>query len=367
MSRVLSRRMALGALAAAAVPAAALDAEARRAPDPGLAEIAARSGLFFGASITQDALTNAAYGDLYRRETRMITSDVDLKFDWLRPEPGPARFEPADRLVGFAAQHGLLFRGHTLIWNDNPPPWLRALPKHEVAAVFDRHLDEVAGRYAGRIHSWDVVNEPFWPGDRAPGGYRRGPWYDALGPAYVARAFRRVRQADPHAKLVLNEAQTERTDELGLTMRRALLRLVDELLEARVPLDAVGLQGHLQPQYPSDDESFGRFLEDIARRGLDIYITELDVDDSSLPDPVPVRDELVAKRYEAFLARVLAVPAVKVVVTWQLADRYTWYKIPAVLKERRFTHAPRPLPFDDNFAKKPAWHAIARAFRERAV
>src|SRR5439155_16782 len=120
------------------------------------------------------------------------------------------------------------------------------------------YIEEVAARYISKLHSWDVVNEPFWPGHKAPGGYRLGPWYDTFGTGYVRRAFERVAMVDRKTKLVLNEAQSERDDEVGLTVRKGLLQLVDELKHAGVPLHAVGLQSHLQPRYPHDP---GRFVE----------------------------------------------------------------------------------------------------------
>ena len=128
----------------------------------------------------------------------------------------------------------------------------------KVRPVLDAYIDEVVARYRGRLQSWDVVNEPFWPGHRAPGGFRLGPWYDAFGADYVRRAFVRAAQADPKTKLVLNEAQTERDDEVGLAVRAGLLKLVADLKHAGVKLDVVGLQGHLQPQYPHDPARFDK-------------------------------------------------------------------------------------------------------------
>ena len=76
-----------------------------------------------------------------------------------------------------AAKSGKLVRGHTLIWNDNAPEWLKRLSAREVERVFDRHIEVVVARYAGKLHSWDVVNEPFWPMDGEQGGWRAGPWF----------------------------------------------------------------------------------------------------------------------------------------------------------------------------------------------
>jgi endo-1,4-beta-xylanase len=253
-------------------------------------------------------------------------------------------------------------RGHCLIWNEWVPQWIKSMTVSERQAFFDGYIEEVAVRYAGKLHSWDVVNEPFWPGHKAPGGYRLGPWYDAFGTGYVRRAFERVAIVDKKTKLVLNEAQTERDDEVGLAVRSGLLRLVDELKDAGVPLHAVGLQGHLQPRYPHDPARFADFLHALAARGVDIYITEFDVRDDTFPDDIPTRDAMIAHTAEKFLTDTLRVPAVKIVIAWELADNYSFYTDAAKKKDPLAQRLPRPLPFDAKMQKKPLWFAMARAF-----
>ena len=138
-----------------------------------------------------------------------------MKMGTIAPQPGPKRFESADRLLQFCASNRIAMRGHCLIWNEWVPPWIKSMSVPERQAFFDGYIEEVVGRYAGKLHSWDVVNEPFWPGHKAPGGYRLGPWYDTFGTGYVRRAFERVASVDKKTKLVLNEAQTERDDDVG--------------------------------------------------------------------------------------------------------------------------------------------------------
>jgi endo-1,4-beta-xylanase len=236
----------------------------------------------------------------------------------------------------------------------------------------DRHIDEVVGRYAGRLTSWDVVNEPFFPMHRQEGGYRRGPWLSAMGPGHIARAFRRAAAADPACKLVLNEAFCEQNDELGRSVRPLLLRLVGGLRQQGVPLHAVGLQAHLKPHLPFDDEEFAAYLAELAKFDVDIYITELDVDDSGLPDNPAERDRVVAARHGDFLTAVLKVPRVNTVITWHLADRYSWYKgLPWYPQEvgRRGgdrNRAPRTHIFDTDLRPKAARAAVERALLTRA-
>jgi endo-1,4-beta-xylanase len=179
---------------------------------------------------------------------------------------------------------------------------------------------------------------------------------------YVRRAFERAAQVDRTTKFVLNEAQTERDDELGLAVRRGLLKLVADLKNAGVKLDVVGLQGHLQPQYPHDPARFSEFLHALADLGVDIYITEFDVCDDVFPDDAGARDAAVAKTAQQFLETTLRHPAVKALITWELADNYSFYRGIFRAKNPTATRLPRPLPFDDRLQPKPMWGAIAQAF-----
>lgn len=358
----ISRRHVLGTLAAGLMsPVIAKAAPAQ--PSESLGAIAAKNNVMFGAAAGPVLFTDAGYRDLYATQTRIITTDIALKMGTLAPMPGQKRFESADQLLGFCNSHQIPMRGHCLIWNEWVPAWIKAMSTTERRAYFDAYIDEVVSRYEGRLQSWDVVNEPFWPGHKAPGGYRVGPWYDAFGTDYVRRAFERAAQADQATKLVLNEAQTERDDALGVTVRAGLLKLVKELKDAGVKLDAVGLQGHLQPQYPHDPARFQDFLHQLAAEGVDIYITEFDVRDDTFPDDIRVRDTQVAAVAERFLASVLRVPQVKALITWQLADNYSFYRGIAKQKNPTSTRMPRPLPYDDHLQRKELWFALAKALK----
>jgi endo-1,4-beta-xylanase len=371
---MLTRRAALAGLAsAAAVPVLA------QAPIPpgdtsvSLGAVAAQVGIRFGTAFDREIFADAPYRAIVARESRIATTENSLKFDWLRPRGPTPDYGVADQLVEFARRNDIALRGTALVWNDWPPAWLRTLSNRELASMMDRHIDEVLTRYRGRIQSWDVVNEPFFPPHRREGGYRQGPWLTAMGKDYVPRAFRRAAAADPSTKLVLNEAFMEQEDELGLSIRPRFLRLVDEMQQAGVPLHAVGFQGHLKPHLPGDDQRFVAYLREFERRGLDIYITELDVDDQAFPDDLARRDEMVARRHFDFLSAVLTVPAVKVVIAWHLSDKYSWYATADWHRREvaaRGGTAGRPVRthvLDADHRPKAAWHAVQRALAARTV
>jgi endo-1,4-beta-xylanase len=348
---------------AAASVAATNGRGAAAAPTPTLGAIAAKNGYLFGAAAADEVIDrDAAYRDLYVTQTKIITTDVALKMGRVAPQPGPKHFENADRLLAFCDQHKIAMRGHCLIWNEWNPDWVKKMSTSERRMFFDSYIEEVVARYQGKLQSWDVVNEPFWPGHHAPGGFRIGPWYDAFGPDYVRRAFERAAQVDRTTKFVLNEAQTERDDELGLAVRSGLLKLVADLKNAGVRIDVVGLQGHLQPQYPHDPARFNEFLHALADLGVDIYITEFDVRDDIFPDDPVARDAAVARTAQQFLEPTLRHPAVKALISWELADNYSFYRGIYRAKNPTASRLPRPLPYDDQLQAKPLWNTIAQAF-----
>lgn len=357
---MINRRLLLGS-AIAAIGASTFPQVVRAGSEQAVSigDTAKDAGIVFGTSIAQDAVDDPDLGALYRRHARIYTADWAMKLEplWLDAET----FDPslAENLVRFANDAGTPIRGHALAWNEIRPDWLMRMTRKEMRRFLDRHVTETAAHFAGRLHSWDVVNEPFWPGHGLPGGWRDGPFLAAFGEAYVERCFKRAAEADPGTPLVLNEAHCEQWTETGAGIRKGLLGLVDRLLDAGVPLHAVGLQGHLQPQWAYDDAGFADFLHEIGERGVEIYISEFDVNDEPFPEETGARDAAVAGRYRDFLSTVLSVPAVTTVITWQLSDRASWYKdtVPPDAQRR-----PRPLPFDDRLRPKPAYDALIETF-----
>lgn len=353
----VSRRLALGG------GFAALAGACGAREQDGLASLAARRGVRFGAAAEPQTLENdRAFAALVAAECAGLTPENHLKWNVLRPRPRSFDFAPADRIMAFAQRNRLAVHGHALIWHEANPAWL-AHELRPVAAeeILQEHIDGVVGRYAGRIASWDVVNEPVERNDRRPDGLRRSPWLETLGPDYIPMAFEAAHQADPDAVLLLSDYGLEYDDERWMVEKRGtMLTLLAGLKRRGVPIHGLGIQGHLLgDRRPAFGREFRAFLGEVARLGLEIHITELDVNDQNTPGDIRQRDATVAAIYRAFLDCVLDEPAVKAVTTWGLSDRYT-------SKTEMFPRADgqpvRPLPFDRALARKPAWQAMAQAF-----
>jgi endo-1,4-beta-xylanase len=329
-----------------------------------LKDRAAAKGLKFGASFSVAELDQpygTDYAEIYKRDCGLLTSELEFKMGVMRPNAGTIDFAPADRLIQFANENGLGLRGHTLIWNDYLPDWIHDLGPGEVEHLLEAHIETVLERYKDRVASWDIVNEPIGPWDRLPGNLRKGPYLTAFGEDYITRSFQIARKAAPGVELVLNEAQTESDDENGETFRTSLYALLQRLKDKGAPIDAVGLQCHIDTARPYDFGRFAQYVQSIADLGYRILITELDVNDRALPSDVAARDAAVAKIYADFLGRVLSIKAVTTLTLWQMADHTSWIYYDAVAKAPRAMRRPRPLIYDAAFRPKPAWDALAAA------
>jgi endo-1,4-beta-xylanase len=230
-------------------------------------------------------------------------------------------------------------RGHTLVWYNQTPGWVQDLPSAQLRAAMETHIDTVMGRYAGRIAHWDVVNEPF----EEDGSLRDSFWRVGLGDGYIAEAFHRARQADPDADLYLNDYNVE-----GINAKSdAMYELVRDLLAQGVPIDGVGLQGHLiLGQVPSTlQENIARF----AALGVDVAITELDIR-IQLP-ATPQELEQQAQDYAEVVNACLAVARCVGLTVWSFTDRHSW--IPEF-----FPGEGAALPWDEEYEPKPAYYEI---------
>jgi endo-1,4-beta-xylanase len=343
---------------ATAVPADHADASSE------LRTLAQARNIVFGAAAVSRVLqSDPAMAAIYMQQAAMIVPDYEMKWGVIRPSEATYNYVGADALAQFAAAHGLKLRGHCLAWEESNPAWLATTvtPANAERILVD-HITRTVGRYAGRIHSWDVVNEPIWPDHRKPGGLRDGVWLRALGPRYIDIAFRAARAADPKALLVLNEAGTEVTDSLGRRRRQDFLALLDRLRQDQVPVDAVGLECHLSTKSAVEPGDFANYLAALAGRGFKILITELDVSDYDEPSSdIAVRDRAVAAIYRTVVSAAVQQPAVVAMLTWELADKYSWLRDRNLSpRYRRTDGAPqRPLPYDDRLQKKPCWSTMA--------
>jgi endo-1,4-beta-xylanase len=331
-----------------------------------LRSIARRSGILFGSATNTFELRDSAFVPAVTRDCAVLVPEYEMKRGVTEPQRGQYDFTAADALVGFAQAHGMAFRGHPLVWHKRNPDWLEeALLSSRDDALLTGYIRAVMARYRGRIASWDVLNEVIAPPDGRTDNLRNTVWLKRFGPSYIDIAYHTAREADPDAMLVYNDWGCEAGAPENDVFRAATLNFLESALKRGVPIDALGLQGHLGLSGPQVDQRKLRdFLAFVQSMGLRILVTEHDVDDTGGPSDAVARDRMVADASRRFLDVMLDNPATIALLTWGLSDRYldapNW-------RQRLAGYTPRMLPLDSDMRRKPMWNAIAQALGARSL
>ncbi|MFI2034509.1 endo-1,4-beta-xylanase [Streptomyces bottropensis] len=309
---------------------ATLGAETAQAAEATLGAAAAQSGRYFGTAIASGRLGDSAYTTIAGREFNSVTAENEMKIDATEPQQGRFNFAAGDRVYNWAVQNGKQVRGHTLAWHSQQPDWMRNLSGNSLRQAMIGHINGVMAHYKGKIVQWDVVNEAFEDGNS---GARRDSNLQRSGNDWIEVAFRTARAADPAAKLCYNDYNVENWT---WAKTQAMYRMVRDFKQRGVPIDCVGFQSHFNNGSPYNS-NFRTTLQNFAALGVDVAITELDIQGAS------------GTTYANVVNDCLAVPRCLGITVWGVRDSDSW----------RREHT--PLLFNDNGSKKPAYTAVLNA------
>jgi endo-1,4-beta-xylanase len=312
--------------------------------EPGLRDAA---DVPIGAAVDAALLDDDAYVRTLLREFSAVTPENAMKWGPVHPTEHGWNFAPADRIVDFALAHGLRVHGHALVWHEQLPGWLTpTLGQRALARALAEHVETLVGRYRGRVAAWDVVNEAV--GDR--GRLRRRVFQRALGPGYLAEAFRLAHAADPDARLYYNDHGAEADGAKSDVVYSLLRRLLDE----GVPIHGVGLQMHLRATHPPEPDAVRANVARLTALGLEVRISEMDVRIRH----VRRRDPLAVQRrvYHDAIAACAETPGFAGLTVWGVSDAHSWIAA-------RFGEDD-PLLFDADYAPKPAYFGARDALAE---
>ena len=337
------------ATAAAGVLLVGLGASLRAQPAAAadtLRSLATAKGRAVGTAVQASALANdSKYAAGVAREFSSVTPENEMKWDATEPAQGQFNFTSADAIVNFATANGESVRGHNLVWHSQLPSWVTGsgFTAAQLQTVMQNHIAGVAGHFKGKITAWDVVNEPF----NEDGSFRSSIWFQNLGQGYIATALNAAHQADPAAKLYLNDFNIEGNN----AKSTAMLNLVTSLKQQGVPIDGVGFESHfIEGANPGGiQQNIQRFVA----AGVSVWITELDDRFTSLP-PSTAGLNQQATEYANVTSACLAVTGCVGITVWEYTDKYSW--VPGAFSGQGAADL-----FDQNIDPKPAYGAMIQA------
>ncbi|WP_127530163.1 endo-1,4-beta-xylanase [Paenibacillus kobensis] len=301
---------------------------------------------------------NGPDAQLLKKHFNSLTPGNELKWDATEPAEGQFNFTRSDKIIQFALDNGIAARGHTLIWHSQTPNWVfydengNLASKQLLFARMKKHIETVMGRYKGQIYSWDVVNEVLEPGDRQPGGLRNSLWYRIAGEEYIEKAFEYAHEADPNAKLFINDYNTH-----DPVKRQNLHDLIQRLKNKGIPVDGVGHQTHIGIASPSI-QSLDDMIEAFRDLNIEQQITELDMsvytNDRDAYETFPLELQVKqANRYrELFDVFRKHADQLTAVIFWGKDDLNTWLRTFPVDRNNW------PLLFDERLQAKYAYWAL---------
>jgi len=229
---------------------------------------------------------------LIENQYNTITGENCMKWERIHPKPGTYNFRLADGLVEFGEKHDMYLVGHTLVWHRQTPQWVfqdsegNLTTRDTLLMRMRDHIHTVVGRYKGRVHSWDVVNEVVG----ADGEIRKSLWYQIIGEDFIEKAFTFAREADPDAVLIYNDYSWS-----SLVKRNGAVRMVKDLQSKGVPIDGIGMQAHYHLGTPSLKD-IKASIQAYSDLGIRVMVTEMEI--TVLPVPGSNRGADINQRFE---------------------------------------------------------------------
>lgn len=237
-----------------------------------------KNSFLIGVAVNDGIVAGAdkALQDITVRHFNSITLENSMKAALVNPEPGVFSFKAADAFVDFGKKYQMFIVGHTLVWHNQCPDWFftnaagKPNTKNEQLQRLREHIEKVAGRYAGKVHAWDVVNEVIGE----DGKYRATNWVNAVGngDTLVKYAFKYASEFAPGTELYYNDFNAWRP-----AKRDGIIRMVKMLQQEGIRIDGIGMQSHWGLNYPKN-QYIEAAIDAYAATGVKVMITELDID-----------------------------------------------------------------------------------------
>lgn len=312
-----------------------------------------------GAAVEPNQL-EGKHAQILKKHFNSLTAENVMKPETIQPEEGEFNFNGGDKIRDFTKENEMIMRGHTLVWHSQVPDWFfedekgNLVSKKVLLERMRNHIEKTMKHYKGDIDSWDVVNEVIKPSSDETNGLRNSSWYQIAGIDYIKEAFIHANKIDPGANLYINDYSL-----LSDPAKRDIMyNLVKELLTEGIPIDGIGMQGHINIKSPSIS-TMEKTLEKFSSLGVDLQITELDLSvyknnnqsyDSFSEELAVEQGHRYSKIFKLFKQYS---DSITNVTLWGIADDHSWLTGFPVVRNNW------PLLFDQSLKAKPAfWRVV---------
>jgi len=223
-----------------------------------------------------------------------------------------------DAIYDYAEDNDIIFKEHTFVWGPQQPSG------NISAAQVQNWMQSFCQRYPNTALI-DVVNEP--PPHTEPsyanalGGGTNGNWQ------WIVNSFQMARDACPNAVLILNDYNNIEWP----NDRANFIDITNTALANGAPIDAVGAQAHgLSDGAISTAQMISNLQNLHDQTGLDVYITEYDIDTPN--------DAVQLQRFQEQISYFLDADYIKGVTLWGWFYGQTWIPASGLIRNG----SPRP-------------------------
>jgi endo-1,4-beta-xylanase len=252
---------------------------------------------YIGAALNEPQIIekDSISTEIVKKHFNSIVAENCMKSERIHPEEGQFNWDFPDRFVEFGEQNNMHIVGHTLIWHSQTPKWFfvdeqgNDVSREVLIERMRFHISNVVGRYKGRVHGWDVVNEAIVE----DGTFRKSKFYEIIGEEFVELAFQFAAEADPDAELYYNDYGMANPGR-----RKGVIEMVKNLQSKGIKIDGIGMQGHLNMESLNLEE-FEKSIIAFSELDVNVMITEFDLTILPFPTRDNTADVGLRAEYEA--------------------------------------------------------------------
>jgi GH35 family endo-1,4-beta-xylanase len=320
-------------------------------------------------------MTNATSSAILKRDFNGMTFENEMKNSSIVNGSGGYNFTTADAMVTAAQAANIQIHGHVLAWHSQAQgAYYRSLLNAanglaynyaKVDSLLKTTIQTIAGHFKGKVRGWDVINEMF--SDGPAGAIRNNTntgnatandifvWSEYLGRDFGVKAFTYAAEADPAAKLFINDYNLE----FSTAKLDSLIAYVAEIRARGARVDGIGTQMHVNIN--TNKDAIDNHFKKLAATGLLVHVSELDIGvNTNNATSMAFTDALETTQAEMYSYIVTSymrnVPKAQRygVTIWGLLDNQSW---------RYKSGADYPLIYNAAGAKKKAYEAVLNALK----